>query len=59
MYEIIPVSKEKCELDGPYECTECGGQMMIDLTFINAKIFSTDILCITCPYCETQLSIPE
>ena len=54
MYEIIPVSKEKCELDGPYECPNCGGHMMIDFTFVDQVDNS-----ITCPYCETQLSIPE
>jgi len=39
----------KTELDGPYECSGCGGHLMIDATFLLQV--SEEI---TCPYCEQQ-----
>lgn len=42
------------ELDGPYECSNCGGHMSLDVSFI-AQVDQS----MTCPYCETLLKIPE
>jgi DNA-directed RNA polymerase subunit RPC12/RpoP len=39
------IKKEKCELEGPYECGNCGGHIMIDASFLKQVSDS-----ITCPY---------
>jgi len=42
-------SKEKhlCELEGPYECPECGGHVMLDVTYLDqVETF------VYCPYCR-------
>ena len=46
MSEWFPVNKEKCELEGPYECSACGGHIMLDSTFLDQV---RDY--IRCPYC--------
>jgi len=43
---FVPVKKDKCELDGPFECSVCHGHLMVDFTFIDQV---SDV--ITCPYC--------
>jgi DNA-directed RNA polymerase subunit RPC12/RpoP len=40
------VGKQKCELEGPYECGHCGGHLMMDATFLDQV---GDI--VVCPYC--------
>ena len=46
------VEKTKCELEGPYECTHCGGHLMIDSTYLDQVN-----MMILCPYCGTNESI--
>lgn len=48
------VSAEKCELEGPYECSVCGYHCMIDATFIDQV---QDL--IICPACGTISEVPE
>ena len=43
------VEKEKVELEGPFECSVCGGHLTIDFTFLDQV--SDEILC---PYCGTE-----
>jgi len=47
------VEKEKCELEGPYEC-ECGGYFMVDATYLDQVVTA-----IICPYCCTIGEIPN
>ena len=44
------VDKEKCEFVGPYECSICGGHLMLDLTFLD----QVEPDKIDCPYCGTS-----
>lgn len=44
MFELV--EKERCELEGPYECSNCHGHLMIDATFVDQV---SEIL--LCPYC--------
>ena len=49
------VDANKCSLEGPYECGQCGGHVMVDGTFVEQV---SDV--ITCPYCESKCIIePE
>jgi len=48
------VEKEKCELEGPYEC-ECGGHLMVDATYLD-QVGSITIIC---PYCCLMGEIPD
>ena len=52
--EAIPVSKDKCELEGPYECPYCQGHLMLDASFLEQV--QGDI---NCPYCLAALKTPE
>ena len=48
------VEKNKCELEGPYECENCGGHIMIDASFLEQVSDS-----ITCPYCNFYGGVSE
>ena len=50
----IAVDKEKCELDGPYECPCCGGHIMLDATYLD-QVYTN----IQCPYCGSMFSVEE
>ncbi len=50
----IPVDKEKIELEGPYECPNCQGHIMLDATFLDQVSDS-----IFCPYCNIELFVEE
>jgi len=54
MNTAILVSKDKVELEGPYECPMCGGHFMVDTTFLE----QVDPI-ITCMYCKQEIEIPE
>jgi DNA-directed RNA polymerase subunit RPC12/RpoP len=45
---------EKTELEGPYECPSCGGHVKLDSTFLE-QVQEW----VTCPYCQTDIEIPE
>ncbi|MBI9082688.1 MAG: hypothetical protein JEZ11_03765 [Desulfobacterales bacterium] len=50
----IPVAEDKCELEGPYECPECGFHIAMDATYldqVNSKA--------TCPGCLVTFEVPE
>ena len=40
------------ELEGPYECSNCGGHMMLDATYLDQV---TDM--VTCPYCGVEQAV--
>ena len=42
-----PVPKARTELEGPFECGQCGGHMMLDATFLEQVSDK-----VTCPYCK-------
>jgi hypothetical protein len=44
--QLLKVSEEICDLEGPYECPHCGGHMKLDSTFIDLVEGTT-----RCPYC--------
>jgi len=46
------VDKEKCELEGPYECQFCHGHVMLDATFLDQVDYE-----VTCPYCGNRLVV--
>jgi len=47
--EWKPVEAEKCELEGPYECGDCGGHVMLDATYLDqVEEFAY------CPYCTMK-----
>ena len=52
--EFFIVNKEKCELEGPYECSACGGHIMFDSTFLDQV---TEEL--NCPYCDQTGKVVE
>lgn len=41
------VEEERAELEGPFECSSCGGHLMIDVSFLDQVSYK-----ITCPYCQ-------
>lgn len=41
------VDHQKVDLDGPFECSSCGGHLMVDVTFLDQVSWK-----ITCPYCN-------
>lgn len=43
------VKKEKCELEGPYECPCCGGHIMLDATYLD----QVEEIAL-CPYCMAK-----
>jgi len=48
------VDSQNCELEGPYECPNCHGHFMLDITFLD------QINTITfCPYCRTEGGVDE
>lgn len=49
-----PVSPDKVELEGPYECACCGFHMMVDATYLDQVG-----LVLTCPSCATKLYFPS
>ena len=52
--KLKPVDKEKCELDGPFECSSCNGHVMLDATFLD-QVGET----VMCPYCENHVEVSE
>ena len=50
----IPVSADKCELEGPYECPDCGGHLMLDVSFLDQV--NEDICC---PYCGAEARVGD
>jgi DNA-directed RNA polymerase subunit RPC12/RpoP len=50
MNKWIPVDKKKCELEGPYECSACGGHIMLDATFLDQVGLE-----VICPYCKQSV----
>lgn len=50
--EWVNIRKEKCELEGPYECGGCGGHIMFDTTFLDQVGEE-----IRCPYCDSHGTI--
>lgn len=54
MKEAKIVSKEKVELEGPYECPHCQGHFMLDSTFLEQVEMG-----INCPYCVSTILIPD
>lgn len=52
--KAILVDREKCELEGPYECPHCGGHFMVDATFLD-QVESY----VSCPCCISIMEIPE
>lgn len=53
MLTIKKIDKDKCELEGPYECPDCQGHMMLDATYLDQV--SEEV---TCPYCNAKLTVP-
>lgn len=53
-FYLIPVDKEKCELEGPFECPTCAGHMMLDVTFLD-QVEPT----VTCPYCKHEVELEK
>jgi len=41
------VEEERVELEGPFECSSCGGHLMIDVSYLDQVSYK-----ITCPYCQ-------
>lgn len=41
------VEVERVELEGPFECSSCGGHLMVDVSYLNEVSYK-----ITCPYCQ-------
>lgn len=54
MAQALVVPGSKTELSGPYECSACGGHMMLDSTFLEQVGFE-----VTCPYCETKVEVKD
>lgn len=48
------VHASKTDLEGPYECSECNGHIMLDATFIDQVSENT-----LCPYCQSAMQIAE
>ena len=48
------VSREKVDLEGPYECVWCKGHMMLDVTFLDQVVDG-----LHCPYCYMNISVSE
>jgi len=53
MNRWLHVDKENCELEGPYECSACGGHIMLDATF--ADQVGLEVIC---PYCKQSVWMP-
>lgn len=43
-----------CELEGPYECPQCGRHSMFDATFLDQVALE-----VVCPYCNRLLAVPS
>jgi len=52
--QAVPVDPKNVELEGPYECPTCGGNIMLDATFLDQVG-----LTIACPYCQNAFCVPE
>ena len=50
----LSVPKEKVELEGPLQCPNCNGHVMLDATYL-------DQVCLTvvCPYCRRIVHVEE
>jgi DNA-directed RNA polymerase subunit RPC12/RpoP len=53
-FYLIPVDKDKCELEGPFECPTCAGHMMLDASFLDQV--TTELVC---PYCRHDVEMEE
>ena len=52
--EWKPKEKHLCELEGPYECEDCGGHVMLDATYLDqVEKFAY------CPYCTMKGVVKE
>jgi len=47
--EFFIIHRQQCELEGPYECSACGGHIMFDSTFLDQVIEE-----VNCPYCDLR-----
>jgi len=47
-------TEEETALEGPYECPNCSGHVMLDATFLD-QVHSV----VTCPYCEERVHAPD
>lgn len=48
------IEENKTTLEGPFECENCGGHVMLDFSFleqIDEKVW--------CPYCHYKSYVPE
>ena len=54
MKKWLEVNRDKCELEGPYECPDCGGHIMIDATYLDQMTLE-----VNCPYCAVELFVDE
>lgn len=58
--EEIPIAskiikeEDKVEMEGPYRCPSCNGQMILDASFLDQVSDA-----VRCPYCEVLLKIPD
>ena len=52
--ELYKIDEDKTELEGPYECPDCNGHMMLDATFIEHV---SEV--IHCPYCCMEFNVPN
>ena len=50
--KFAEVDSALVELDGPFECSVCGGHVTLDATF------GDQVSChVVCPYCETRVLV--
>jgi len=53
MDEFLLVCKEKCVMEGPFECPYCAGNVMFDW-----EVLERGIDRVFCPYCNREALIP-
>jgi len=51
-YTFFVVHATEVELEGPFECSGCGGHIKIDTTFLE-QVSN----CVWCPYCGSQNNV--
>jgi hypothetical protein len=49
---LIPIHLNLSEMEGPFECPECGGHMILDFIDDNDTI-------VYCPYCREPMTLPK
>ncbi|MHC4315628.1 MAG: hypothetical protein ACYSW3_24555 [Planctomycetota bacterium] len=48
------IKKDKTSFEGPFECENCGGHVMLDASFLE-QIYDV----VKCPYCGYASQVPE